>query len=55
MPKSKPPYTPEFRRRMVELVRASPKSSPRSSSRLRSRFATGWCKRIAMTGVALTA
>jgi transposase len=22
MPKSKPPYTPEFRRRMVELVRA---------------------------------
>ena len=22
MPKSKPPYTPEFRRRMVELVRS---------------------------------
>ena len=39
-------YAPEYRQRMVELVRAdaTPKSSPASSRPPRSRFATGWLR-----------
>ena len=44
MPKSRPPYPPEFRRRMVELVRAgrTPEDLGREFEPRRSRSATGW-------------
>ena len=43
MPRSRPPYPPEFRRRMVELVRAgrTAEELAGSSSRRRRRSATG--------------
>ena len=50
MPKSHRPYPPEYRERMIELVRSgrSPESlAKESSSRRRSAFGTGCARRIA--------
>ena len=44
MPKTRPPYPPEFRRQMVDLVRDRPRSPeelPRSSNRPLNRSAIG--------------
>ena len=50
MAKTRPPYPPEFRRQMVELVRAgrSPEELARSSNRRHSRSGTGW-RRLSVT------
>ena len=49
MPKTRPPYSPEFRRQMVDLVRAGrdPTTWPASSSRRRRRSGTGSPRPIA--------
>ncbi len=46
MPKTRVPYSPEFRCQMVDLVRAGrdPDNLPASSNRRRSRSATGLCR-----------
>ena len=51
MPKSRPPYPPDFRQRIIELVRKGrrPKSWPASSSPPPRRFAIGSARPIAMT------
>ena len=54
MAKTRPPYTPEFRRQMVELVRAgrSPRNWRRSLNRPRSRSGTGSARLSATAAVA---
>ena len=56
MPKSHPPYPPEFRRRMVELVRAGrkPEALPRSLSPRHSRSTTGLPRPTVTRGGAAT-
>ena len=46
MARKNAPYTPEFRRQMIELVRSgrSPESLSREFERRRRRSGTGWRK-----------
>jgi transposase len=57
MPKSHPPYPAEFKRRLVELVRAgrNPEELAEKFEPTRSRSGTGFAKLTAMTGVGRTA
>jgi len=52
MPRTRPPYAPEFRAQMVELVRAADRreSWPGSSSRRSTRSANGCNKQTGMRG-----
>jgi len=56
MPKSHARYAPEYRCRMVELVRAgrSPDDLAKEFEPTPSRFATGWRRQSAMRAVAWT-
>ena len=53
MPKTRPPYSPEFRRQMVDLVRAGrdPEYLARSSSQPRNRSAIGLLLQTSVTAV----
>ena len=57
MSKSRRAYAPEFRRQLVELVRAgrTPRSWHASSSRRRNRSGTGWRKVNATRAAAIAA
>jgi transposase len=56
MAKTRPPYTPEFRRQLVELVRAgrSPDELARQFERPHSRSGTGSRRRSATRAAATT-
>jgi hypothetical protein len=54
MAKTRPPYTPEFRGQMVELVRAGRSPEELALSRRRSRSETGSAKPSATLVVAAT-
>ena len=53
MPKSHAGYAPEYRRRMVELVRAgrNPDDLAKEFGRPPSRFVTGWRRRSTMRAI----
>ena len=57
MRKARPPYGPEFRRQLIEMVRAGqkPEGVARNMSLRRRRSATGSCKRMWRRGGSETA
>ena len=55
MPRSHPPYAPEYRRRIIELARAGRSINELARARRRMRFATGSSKPDSMRVCAATA